>query len=239
MDFREAERFLARIYRPGDEFEVLYTKPDGGVARVTRYAEPVAGSESEEKDFGTVLGEFKRAEEAGYKGQPIRIMVSKQYDFHFKMAQVAAEYLRAAGFEVDLQVIDWATLLQRRNDPAVWEIFYTHAPILPEPTLYSFFNSAAPGWWSTPAHDATLTAFNTEPNPEARAAKWAADRFSAPLYQEALTELITSGQFERYLRRAGARNAGRRHALITELHGRLGDRVRSPGRTPACTWSSG
>lgn len=115
----------------------------------------------------------KLAQEAGYKGQPIRIMVSKQYDFHFKLAQVAAEYMRAAGFEVDLQVLDWATLLQRRNDPAVWEIFYTHGPILPEPTLYSFMNSAAPGWWDTPGHTAALAAFNTEPNPERRAAKWA------------------------------------------------------------------
>ena len=77
-------------------------------------------------------------------------MVSKQYDFHFKMAQVAAEYMRAAGFKVDLQVLDWATLLQRRNDAGVWEIFFTHGPILPEPTLYSFMNSGAPGWWATP-----------------------------------------------------------------------------------------
>jgi GntR family transcriptional regulator/MocR family aminotransferase len=61
------------------------------------------------------------------------------------------------------------------------------------------------------------------------AAKWAADRFSAPLYQEALTELISSGQFERYLRRAGVRNAGRRRALITELRERLGDRVEIAG----------
>ena len=83
----------------------------------------------------------KLASEAGYAGQPIRIMVSKQYDFHFKMAQVAAEYMRAAGFTVDLQVLDWATLLERRNDADVWEIFFTHGPILPEPTLYSFMNS--------------------------------------------------------------------------------------------------
>jgi len=61
------------------------------------------------------------------------------------------------------------------------------------------------------------------------AAKWAADRFSAPLYQEALTELITSGQFERYLRRAGARNAGRRRALIAELRERFGGRVEIAG----------
>ena len=109
------------------------------------------------------------AEEAGYDGQPIRIMVSKQYDFHFKMAQVAAEYMRAAGFEVDLQVLDWATLLQRRNDAGLWEIFFTHGPILPEPTLYSFMTSAAPGWWATPARDQAVAAFNAEPDPEKRA----------------------------------------------------------------------
>jgi peptide/nickel transport system substrate-binding protein len=113
------------------------------------------------------------AEEAGYDGQPVRILVSKQYDFHYKLAQVAAEYMRAAGFEVDLQVLDWATLLQRRNDPAVWDIFYTHGPILPEPTLYSFFNSAAPGWWDTPAKAEALAAFNAEPDPTKRAEKWA------------------------------------------------------------------
>jgi len=61
------------------------------------------------------------------------------------------------------------------------------------------------------------------------AAKWAADRFSAPLYQEALAELITSGQFERYLRRAGARNAGHRRALIAALRERFGDRVEIAG----------
>jgi GntR family transcriptional regulator/MocR family aminotransferase len=61
------------------------------------------------------------------------------------------------------------------------------------------------------------------------AAKWAADRFSAPLYQEALAELITSGQFERYLRRAGARNAGRRRALIAALREHFGSRVEIAG----------
>jgi len=61
------------------------------------------------------------------------------------------------------------------------------------------------------------------------AAKWAADRFSAPLYQEALAELITSGRYERYLRRAGGRNAGRRRALIEALRHHFGDRVEIAG----------
>ncbi|HKZ08487.1 MAG TPA: PLP-dependent aminotransferase family protein [Methylomirabilota bacterium] len=61
------------------------------------------------------------------------------------------------------------------------------------------------------------------------AAKWAADRFSAPLYQQALAELISSGQFERYLRRAGARNAARRRALIAALAEHFGPRVEIAG----------
>jgi GntR family transcriptional regulator / MocR family aminotransferase len=61
------------------------------------------------------------------------------------------------------------------------------------------------------------------------AAKWAADRFSATLAQEALADFITSGQFERYLRRASGRNASRRRALIGALHQHFGSRVEVAG----------
>jgi len=61
------------------------------------------------------------------------------------------------------------------------------------------------------------------------AAKWAADRFSATLAQEALTDFITSGQFERYLRRAGKRNAARRRTLIGALRQHFGNRVEIAG----------
>jgi GntR family transcriptional regulator / MocR family aminotransferase len=61
------------------------------------------------------------------------------------------------------------------------------------------------------------------------AAKWAADRFSATLAQEALTDFITTGQFERYLRRAGNRNAAKRRALIGALRQHFGDRVEIAG----------
>lgn len=61
------------------------------------------------------------------------------------------------------------------------------------------------------------------------AAKWATDRFSATLAQEALTDFITTGQFERYLRRAGNRNAARRRALISTLRQHFGDRMEIAG----------
>lgn len=73
-------------------------------------------------------GAAKAAKAAGYDGKPIRILTSRQYEFHYKMAQVAAEYLKLAGFTVDMQVVDWATLTQRRTDKALWDIYITHSP---------------------------------------------------------------------------------------------------------------
>ena len=113
------------------------------------------------------------AKKAGYDGSPIRILTSRQYEFHYKMAQVAAEYLKAAGLKVDLQVVDWATLVQRRAEPALWDIFITHSPFLPEPALIAPLPDTYPGWWASEAKNKLLTAFNTEMDQKKRVAIWA------------------------------------------------------------------
>ena len=110
---------------------------------------------------------------AKYDGTPIKILTSQQYDFHYRMALVMAENLKAAGFKVDMQVVDWSTLIQRRNDPALWDIYITHSAVLPEPTLTPpQLGDGAPGWWSSPAKDAALAAFNAEADPKKRGALW-------------------------------------------------------------------
>ncbi|HEV7367615.1 ABC transporter substrate-binding protein [Arenibaculum sp.] len=124
-------------------------------------------------DQGDPAKAAEMAQAAGYDGKPIRILTSMQYEFHYKMALVAAEYMKQAGFQVDLQVSDWATLTQRRGEPGLWEIYFTHSPFLPEPALNSFLNNEAPGWWATPEKDALVAALNTQSDPAARAAIWA------------------------------------------------------------------
>ncbi|MCX7278931.1 MAG: ABC transporter substrate-binding protein [Burkholderiales bacterium] len=110
---------------------------------------------------------------AGYKGDPIRILTSRQYDFHYNMALIMAEQLKKAGFKVDLNVVDWATLVQRRNDSKLWDIYVTHSGQFPEPMLSPpQLGDGAPGWWSTPAKQAALSALNQETNPTKRAALW-------------------------------------------------------------------
>ena len=112
-------------------------------------------------------------EKAGYKGEPIRVLTSRQYDFHYNMALLMAEQLKRAGFKVDLNVVDWATLVQRRNDSKLWDIYVTHSGQFPEPMLSPpQLGDGAPGWWDTPAKRAALQAFNTESNPAKRGPLW-------------------------------------------------------------------
>jgi peptide/nickel transport system substrate-binding protein len=113
------------------------------------------------------------AEKAGYKGEPIRVLTSRQYDFHYNMALLMAEQLKRAGFKVDMNVVDWATLVQRRNESKLWDIYITHSGQFPEPMLSPpQLGDGAPGWWGTPAKQAALAAFNREPDPAKRGALW-------------------------------------------------------------------
>jgi peptide/nickel transport system substrate-binding protein len=113
------------------------------------------------------------AEQAGYKGEPVRILTSRQYDFHYNMSLLMAEQLKRAGFKVDLNVVDWATLVQRRNDSKLWDIYVTHSGQFPEPMLSPpQLGDGAPGWWDTPAKKSALQAFNVESDPAKRGALW-------------------------------------------------------------------
>jgi len=120
-----------------------------------------------------MAGAKKLLAEAKYDNTPIRILNSKQYEFHNRLALVMAENLKEAGFNATLDVVDWATLIQRRGDPALWDVYVTHSAFLPEPMLSPpQLSDGAPGWWKTPAKDAALAAFNSETDPIKRGALW-------------------------------------------------------------------
>ena len=61
------------------------------------------------------------------------------------------------------------------------------------------------------------------------AAKWLCDRHTATLEQETLAEFISTGMYERHLRRVRRRNAVSRHALLEALHKHMGERVELTG----------
>lgn len=127
------------------------------------------------KPDGDIEAATAMLKEAGYDGsKPLRILTSRQYEFHYKMAQVAAEYLKAAGFQVQMDVVEWATLTKNRTDPALWDIYITHSPFLPEPSLTGIMSDTSPGWWVSQKKSEVLGAFNAESDPEKRIALWPA-----------------------------------------------------------------
>lgn len=65
--------------------------------------------------------------------------------------------------------------------------------------------------------------------PVLSAAKWLCDRHTATLEQETLAEFLSSGAYERHLRRIRKRNALRRKALLEAIEKYLGDSVAITG----------
>lgn len=53
--------------------------------------------------------------EAGYNGQPIKMLATKRYPSIFDAAVLTQAMAQEAGIKIDIEVLDWATLLDRYN----------------------------------------------------------------------------------------------------------------------------
>jgi len=98
-----------------------------------------------ESDFATAR---KMLEEAGYDGTPVVLMHSTNVPVLTNLAPVAKDLLEAVGFTVDMQSMDWSTLVARRakkDAPADggWNAFATawDAGDLFNPLAMAFLNS--------------------------------------------------------------------------------------------------
>ena len=125
------------------------------------------------------------AEEAGYDGEPIKFMVSTNYPFHYDSAIIFTKQLAQAGFNIDLQVYDWATLIEKRAQPDQWDLFFTHHGFVPDPILITVMNDNYPGWWSTPEKTALKDRFTASSDPAERQEIWA--EIQALIYEQVPT----------------------------------------------------
>jgi peptide/nickel transport system substrate-binding protein len=93
----------------------------------TPYAS-TAGSDIQAKSNMKKAQELLKA--SGYDGTPVVIMKPTDLVTITKLPDVAAQLLRQAGFKVDLQAMDWQTLVGRRAkkdpiDKGGWNMFLT------------------------------------------------------------------------------------------------------------------
>lgn len=121
--------------------------------------------------------------EAGHSGQPVGWLVTTEYAHHYKPALVGKSQLEEVGFKVDLQVSDWATVVQRRNKAELWDAFSTAFVFVPEPTASPQVPCDWPGWWCNPEKDQLLQAVGRELDFKKRYALW--ERVQAIFYADA------------------------------------------------------
>jgi peptide/nickel transport system substrate-binding protein len=119
---------------------------------------------------------------AGYRGEPVRWLTTREYEWMYKNAMVAKSQLEEAGFRIDLQVVDWATLVQRRNKPELWEVFSTAFLFIADPALAVSIKCDWPGWWCHEEKDRLVAALGRETAPGTR--KALIDRIQALFYEE-------------------------------------------------------
>ncbi|MGI6252732.1 MAG: ABC transporter substrate-binding protein [Aminivibrio sp.] len=124
----------------------------------------------------------KLAAEAGYKGEKITFMASTAYKFHYDATLVIVQQMKEAGFNIDHQIYDWATLISKRGDPGQWDIFFTHHGFVPDPILYTFMSESYPGWWVTDTRKALAADFATTLDEGKRKEVW--DKIQALVYDE-------------------------------------------------------
>ena len=120
--------------------------------------------------------------EAGYSGQPVRWITTREYEWMYKNALVAKQQLEAAGFVVDLQVVDWATLVQRRNKPELYDVFSTGITFGAYPPQSASLQCNWPGWWCQEEKDKLLVELAADPDAKKR--KVLLDRIQTIFYED-------------------------------------------------------
>jgi peptide/nickel transport system substrate-binding protein len=98
---------------------------------------------------------------AGYDGQRIVVLAASNFPTIWAEAQVATDILSKIGFNIDLQAIDWGSVVQRRAsrepiDKGGWNIFYTFlggfGNISPAPNIAIRGNGGAT-WFGWPTNE--------------------------------------------------------------------------------------
>ena len=120
--------------------------------------------------------------DSGYAGQPVRWITTKEYDYMYNSALIARQQMEEVGFKVDLQVLDWATVVQRRSKPELWDLFTTGITFSPDPALTSNLQCNWPGWWCHEEKERLLVELIREADPSKRRA--IIERIQAVFYED-------------------------------------------------------
>ena len=111
-------------------------------------------------------------QEAGYKKEPIRFMTTQEYKWMYDFALLTKQQLEDVGFNIDLQVVDWATLVKRRNNSKEYDVFTTGIGASYDPTHHIYLTASWPGWTTDEDILKLQADLARETDPKKRMALW-------------------------------------------------------------------
>ncbi|WP_368652155.1 ABC transporter substrate-binding protein [Ornithinibacillus sp. 4-3] len=79
-------------------------------------------------------------EEAGYNGEPIVFVTTRDYEEHYNQAIVIQEQLEKVGINMEIEVYDWPTRNEKLNDPSIWDMSLTGATTKATPIEHIYLN---------------------------------------------------------------------------------------------------
>lgn len=110
--------------------------------------------------------------EAGYNGQELRLLVTRDYDYMYNAGIVIKQQLEKVGVKVKLDVTDWATLLTKRQDASTWDMFITGFSTVNTPMELLYLSPTFPGWTNDPKIADLMKKVNGAPTKEEAKKYW-------------------------------------------------------------------
>ncbi len=156
------------------------TRLDPGVAA----PETIWNSQAGKDIYGHKDPEAAKAllKEAGYNGQTVRWLTTKEYPYHYNTAAYIQQQMEAIGMKVQLDVYDWATVVQQRAKPEVWDMIIVGLSGSAHPATQPINDKAWPGFWDNADKDRLVAQMVMESDPQKL--KQAIDEYQTLIYTE-------------------------------------------------------
>ncbi|OMD40569.1 MULTISPECIES: ABC transporter substrate-binding protein [Paenibacillus] len=132
------------------------------------YVEPEAGlfNQKDPEKAKSLLAE------AGYNGEEIRLLATREYGYIYDQAVVIKDQLEKAGMNINLVVYDWPTLVAKLNESAEWDLNLGGYTSVVTPSQISALNPNYYGWTNDPAITEGLSKMNAAASEEEEQAIW-------------------------------------------------------------------
>ncbi|HBZ09885.1 MAG TPA: ABC transporter substrate-binding protein [Bacillus bacterium] len=110
----------------------------------------------------------KLFKEAGYNGEELTILTTKDYNEQYHTAVVIQENLKKIGVKSKLEIYDWATLMEVREDDKFYDLMPMSYQVATDPTQINYLDSRInyTGWSNSPEIDQLLDQLMVAPSDE-------------------------------------------------------------------------